>query len=174
MNINTELSEVGCDLRRYAETEAEFSARGVVDELFPYIFMAAKRMSTRAISRWLKDTHKIKLSPVTIAKALREPDEHWETFFEKIEPSARIFGDAHDAYMADFLMNHELFSGLRSSEKNLTLSGEEGYDEYQRAAEIIEKDWFQALDEGMREECARYIPDEGKNARGKGKGKGKV
>ena len=171
MNINTELSEVGCNLKRYAETEAEFSARGVIDELFPYIFMAAKRMSTRAISRWLKDTHKIKLSPVTIAKALREADEHWETFFEKIEPSARIFGDAHDAYMADFLMNHELFSGLRSSEKNLTLSGEEGYDEYQRAAEIIERDWFKALDEGMREECGQYITDEGKNALGKSKGK---
>ena len=171
MNTSRELSEVGCDLKRYAETEAEFSARGVVDELFPYIYMASKRMSTRAISRWLKDTHKIKLSPVTIAKALREPDEHWETFFEKIEPSARIFGDAHSVYMADFLMNHELFSGLKLSGKNLTLSGEEGYDEYQRAAEIIERDWFKALDEGMREECARYIPDEVKNARGKSKGK---
>lgn len=171
MNTKTELSEVGFGLKQYAETEAEFSARGVIDELFPYIFMAAKRMSTRAISRWLKDTHKIKLSPVTIAKALRESDEHWETFFEKIAPSARIFGDAHSVYMADFLMNYELFSGLRSSEKNLTLSGEEGYDEYQRAAEIIESDWFEALDEETREECARYIPDEGKNARGKRKGK---
>ena len=171
MNINTELSEVGCDLRRYAEMEAEFSARGAVDELFPYIYMASKRMSTRAISRWLKDTHKIKLSPVTIAKALRESDKYWKAFFKTIEPAAQIFGDAHSVYMADFLMNHELFSGLRSSEKNLTLSGEEGYDEYQRAAEIIERDWFKALDEGMREECARYIPDEGKNARGKSKGK---
>ena len=171
MNTNTELSEVGCDLKRYAETEAEFSARGVVDELFPYIFMAAKRMSTRAISRWLKDTHKIKLSPVTIAKALRESDEHWETFFEKIEPSARIFGDAHSVYMRDFLMHQDLFSGLISNKKNLTVSGEDGYHEYQRAAEIIERDWFQSLDESTREECARYIPDEGKNARGKRKGK---
>jgi hypothetical protein len=165
MNTNTELSKVGCNLKRYAETEAEFSARGVIDELFPYIYMAAKRMSTRAISRWLKDTHKIKLSPVTIAKALRESDEHWETFFEKIEPSARIFGDAHSVYMRDFLMEYELFAGLKSSRMNLTLSGEEGYREYERAVEIIERDWFQALDESTREECARYIPDEGKNAK---------
>ena len=171
MNTNVELSEVGCNLRKYAETEAEFSARGVIYELFPYIYMASKRMSTRAISRWLKDTHKIKLSPVTIAKALRESDKYWKAFFKTIEPAAQIFGDAHDTYMAEFLMNHELFSGLRSSEKNLTLSGEEGYHEYQRAAEIIERDWFEALDEGMREECGQYIPDEGKNAPGKSKGK---
>ena len=37
MNTNVELSEVGCNLRKYAETEAEFSARGVIYELFPYI-----------------------------------------------------------------------------------------------------------------------------------------
>jgi len=167
MNINTELSEIGNDLRRYAENEAEFSARGVIDELFPSIYMASKRMSTRAISRWLMETHKIKLSPVTIAKALRESDKHWEEYFETIEPSAQIFGNAHDASMADFLLDLNVFSVLRSNEKKLKFSGEAGCHEYQKAAEIIEQEWFQALDERAREECSQFIPDE----TGKHKGK---
>ena len=36
--------------------QADFSAqRGLIDELFPAIFQASKRMSLRAISRWLRD-----------------------------------------------------------------------------------------------------------------------
>ena len=168
--MNTKLNEIGNDLRRYSENEAEFSARGVIDELFPSIYMASKRMSTRAISRWLMETHKIKLSPVTIAKALRESDKHWEEYFETIEPVAHIFGTAHDASMADFLLDLNVFSVLRSNEKNLKFSGEEGYSEYQKSAGIIEQDWFQALDERAREECSQFIPAESGKHKGERKG----
>lgn len=183
MSTDLELKEIGNDLKIYAENEAEFSARGVIDELFPSIFMASKRMSTRAISRWLMEMHKIKLSPVTIAKALREADQHWEEYFETIAPAAQIFGNAHDASMADFLLDPNAFCVLRSNEKKLKFSGEEGYHEYQRAAEIIEQDWFQALDERAREECSQFISDEtgkhkgktgGEHGRGKRKQIGRV
>ena len=170
MNTDPELKEIGNDLKIYAENDAEFSARGVIDELFPSIYMASKRMSTRAISRWLQENHKIKLSAVTIAKALRESDKHWEEYFEAIDPSAQIFGNAHDASMTDFLMNPNVFSVLRSNEKNLKFSGKEGYCEYQKAVEIVEQDWFQALDERAREECSQFIPAESGKHKGKARG----
>ena len=34
-------------------------------------------MSARAISRWLKEAKGIKLSDVSIAKALRDPGKYW-------------------------------------------------------------------------------------------------
>lgn len=46
-------------------------------------------MSTRALSRWLQDTHNIKLSAVSIAKALRESEKYWEARADSIEQAAR-------------------------------------------------------------------------------------
>ena len=58
MNINTELSEVGSNLRRYAEMEAEFSARGVINELFPYI---CGRRRESSLNRRFKRSHLIQV-----------------------------------------------------------------------------------------------------------------
>jgi hypothetical protein len=174
-NINTELKEVGCELIRYAEQEAEFSAqRGVIDELFPFIFMASRRMSTRAISRWLMETRKIKLSPVTIAKALRESDKHWEECFDMIEPAALIFENVHGAPMEKFLVDHDFFFALKTNKKNLKFSGIEGYNEYQGAVDMLENNWFEwflMLDERAREECSVFIPDDPEEHKGKVAGK---
>jgi len=161
MNSDPELREVGCDLVKHAEFEAVFSAqRGIVDELFPYIYVASKRMSTRAISRWLMATQKIKLSAATIAKALREADKYWEEYFETIEPAAQIFARAHNIPIADFLFDLNEFGSLRTREKDLRFSGDEGYNEYQEAAETLEQDWFQLLDDEAREKCKAFVPDE--------------
>jgi hypothetical protein len=43
--------EIGESLLEAAKTD--FSARGVLTPLFPYIYEAAGSMSARAISRWL-------------------------------------------------------------------------------------------------------------------------
>ena len=70
---------------------AEFSAnRGLVVDLFPFIFEASERMSARAISRFLQEKQNIRLSAVTITKALNDPKKSWIGFFETLEPSASI------------------------------------------------------------------------------------
>ncbi len=71
--------------------EAEFTAnRGLVIELFPYIFEASERMSVRAISRFFEEEQDIKLSYVTIGKALNDPKKSWLSFFDSVEPAAVV------------------------------------------------------------------------------------
>ena len=84
------LIDVGQKLVGHSKA-AEFTAnRGLVVELFPFIFEASERMSARAISRFLLEEQNIKLSAVTITKALNEPQKNWISFFESIEPSAKV------------------------------------------------------------------------------------
>jgi hypothetical protein len=84
------LIDVGQKLVGHSKA-AEFTAnRGLVVELFPFIFEASERMSARAISRFLLEEQNIKLSAVTITKALNEPKKSWISFFESIEASAKI------------------------------------------------------------------------------------
>lgn len=82
------LIDVGQKLVGHSKS-AEFTAnRGLVVELFPFIFEASDRMSARAISRFLMEEQSIRLSAVTITKALNDPKKSWLSFFEIIEPSA--------------------------------------------------------------------------------------
>ena len=84
------LIDVGHKLVGHSKS-AKFTAnRGLVIELFPFIFEASERMSARAISRFLLDEQKIKLSAVTITKALNDPKKSWVSFFGIVEPSAII------------------------------------------------------------------------------------
>ena len=82
------LTEVGKKLVDHSKS-TEFTAnRGLVIELFPFISEASERMSARAISRFLLEEQNIKLSAVTITKALNDPKKSWISFFTAIEPSA--------------------------------------------------------------------------------------
>jgi hypothetical protein len=84
--------------------EVEFSAnRGLVIELFPFIFEASERMSARAISRYLLQEQNIKLSAVTITKALNDPKKSWVSFFASIEHSATVIAKWHRPATFKFL-----------------------------------------------------------------------
>ena len=89
----TNATDIGIKLVGHAKS-TEFSAhRGLVIELFPFIFEASQRMSARAISRFLLDEQGVRLSAVTITKALNDPQKSWNAFFDTIEPSARIIAN---------------------------------------------------------------------------------
>jgi hypothetical protein len=84
------LIDVGQKLVGHSKS-TEFTAnRGLVVELFPFIFEASERMSARAISRFFLEQQDIKLSAVTITKALNDPKKSWISFFEVIKPSAMV------------------------------------------------------------------------------------
>ncbi len=84
------LIDVGQQLVGHSKS-AEFTAnRGLVVDLFPFIFEASERMSARAISRFLMEEQNIRLSAVTITKALNDPKKSWVSFFESVQPEAII------------------------------------------------------------------------------------
>ena len=164
--IDEGLTHVGEELVRYAAEVAEFSAqRGLVDELFPYIYQASKRMSTRAISRFLKEEQGIKLSAVTIAKALKVADKYWLAWYESVEPAARVFGAAHDIDPDDVL---ELEAGhfdhlcgentLNLVAKN-TQQVEEKWGEYEDAVSVLQSQWFK-FDQDTRQTCLALVPED--------------
>ena len=84
------LIDVGQKLVGHSKS-AEFTAnRGLVTELFPFIFEASERMSARAVGRFLQEHQNIRLSAVTITKALNDPKKSWISFFETLQPHATI------------------------------------------------------------------------------------
>jgi hypothetical protein len=84
------LIDVGQKLVGHSKS-AEFTAnRGLVVELFPFIFEASERMSARSICRFLQEEQNIRLSAVTITKALNDPKKNWLSFFGSIEPAAIV------------------------------------------------------------------------------------
>ena len=158
MKNETDLKELGCQLVE-ASQEEDFSARGAIGELFPFVFEASTRMSSRAISRWLEASG-VKISAVTIAKALRNPKPYWEELFEAIEPAARILEQAHSCGMEELLLREKVFSALDGEPPALDVITAEGGDEvlgeYQGAVAKLKKEWF-CFSRKTREACLANV-----------------
>jgi len=80
--------EVGNDLVKHS-IENPSSAPGIVTELFPYIYEAAGRMSSRSIAAFLNEKHKVGISASTVSRALRRPQLHVDAYVDRVEPAAR-------------------------------------------------------------------------------------
>jgi hypothetical protein len=85
------LTAIGQTLVAHAHKVKLEEKRGVVIELFPFIFEASARMSARSISRYLKEKHGVQLSAVTVSKALSDLKKSWNQYFDVIEPFAKVF-----------------------------------------------------------------------------------
>ena len=81
---------IGEELVGHAK-QADTSRRGLADELFPYIWIASKQMSTRAISAWLQEKQNIKLSAATIAKVVRSQTNGCASSLWKCSKKSRSF-----------------------------------------------------------------------------------
>ncbi len=110
------LQVVGKNLVGHARGVTLEEKRGVVVELFPFIYEASARMSSRSISKFLWDQHRVKVSAATIAKALSDPKKSWNRYFDVIEPFARVFekGSYHWR-MAEFLFDDKVFNRMFDS-----------------------------------------------------------
>jgi hypothetical protein len=158
MDQPKDLRELGNLLVEDSKTET-VSARGIINELFPYVYEASSRMSSRAISRWLEGNG-VKLSAATIAKALRNQAPYWEELFEELEPAARIFANAHDVSIKDLMLKDDLFSALCNQPPALAVSSEnhasQEFGEYQSAREKLQSDWF-SMSLRSREACLAHV-----------------
>jgi hypothetical protein len=69
--------------------ELELASMPLSTRLFPYVFIASRRMSLRAMSGWLETKHGVSLSPAAISRALANPKLHLERLAESIAAPAR-------------------------------------------------------------------------------------
>jgi len=150
------LTDIGQKLLDHAK-QAEFTAkRGAVVELFPYIFAANERMSARAIGRFLEKEQGIKLSPVTITKALNDPQKSWNAFFDILEPYALTFQKQAGISLMDFLFKDKNFSA-----ENLALRGVKKLifnHEGNHADMVLREKWF-SIELGIRIKARSYLED---------------
>ncbi len=158
--MQSQLHELGTKLVEDSRLTEEFSARGAVEELFPYIYSASRRMSARAISRWLTNNG-VKISDVTIGKALREPEKYAEAYVCEYEPAGRIFAEAYELDVLEVMTNRDLFEAMTLQSPLISASDdEEAYEEIkkvERAKECL-KEWFN-LNEDFRRFCLPLISD---------------
>ncbi|MDR2849031.1 MAG: hypothetical protein LBW77_00550 [Verrucomicrobiota bacterium] len=154
------LEEIGKEMVEYAE-QADFTAqRGLIDELFPFIYVASKRMNLHAIMRWLADNHRITISVNALAKAMRSQDEHWARLVGDVEPSARVMSDAYGYGPSEILDSFLLFQCLEAKPPAIASEDPEGIEkEFRRiavAAGILRNRWF-SQPEDVRNQCRRHF-----------------
>ena len=163
-HVMNELANIGNELIEYAEHEAEFSAqRGLLDELFPFIYVASKRMSLRAICRWLEERNRIQISPNAVSKAMRNQETYWSRLVGDVAPAARTFAAAHNAQPLNVLDNEEYFERLEPSAPSITATDSQGaereFDQVASAAGMIRNRWF-AMPTEARDQCWRHFAGE--------------
>ena len=102
-NTSSDATDIGLKLVGHSRSTDVPSNRGLVIDLFPFIFEASQRMSARAISRFLLEEQGVKLSAVTITRALNDPKNSWDAYFDTVEPSALVIANWWKAESLNFL-----------------------------------------------------------------------
>jgi hypothetical protein len=161
MEDDLDISDIGAQLVA-ASQEFERTPGDLLGELFPYVYDASRRMSTRAISAWLKENHGLQISQPTVSRALRNSERYWQAFAEFIEPAARRVEDGINARMSDFLFDERIFSHLLEKMLPSTFAQDEDHaaelSEIEAAAEFLKQKWF-SLPYQTRLQCRRYFDD---------------
>jgi hypothetical protein len=155
-----DITDVGSELVE-ASQAMEQSPGEVLEELFPYMYDASRRMSTRAISAWLKANYGIQISQPTISRALRKSEKYWQGFADFIEPWARRVESEIDAGMDDFLFEDDVFKYMveQVPPANAFEPGSdeaERYGQFEDAVSVLERKWF-TLSLETRLLCRRYF-----------------
>ena len=155
--MQPQLSDIGEDLLQQAE-KGERAPRQILSELFPYIYQASERMSTRAISSFLKEKHGVQISQPTIVRALRNPDKHWRDFAEYIEPIARKVEKSIDPGMESFLFDERVFAHFIAQPIHHCEPEQHSHVDYEfrEAVAFLKAKWF-SLDEEIRNRCWLYF-----------------
>mgnify|MGYP000903234117 FL=1 len=151
------IQDIGRQLVEHAENAETFSVRrGIVEELFPFIFEASKRMSLRAISRWLAAEQQIRLSPQAIAKAMRDPGKYWVRALEGVEPAVRIVALAHDVDPAQLLAEPNALEYVQAGPPTLSNPDGETFRRYDEALrEIVE--FKNGMPKDALRECLGFV-----------------
>jgi hypothetical protein len=152
--------DIGKRLVEYSlEAEAFSANRGVMDEFFPYIYEASRRMSLRAIGRWLLAEHQISISPNTLARAMRNPEKYWIQILEDLEPSVWIVARAHDASPSFVLSSVDVIQQLSSRTPTFSVgdgSAERSLEEYDKAVEAVRAFWS-GMPVNALKDCLAYV-----------------
>ena len=60
----------------------------------------------------LEEKHGVKISYVTVGRALRNPKKYWNRYFDEIEPHVWCVAEAHDKTLKDFISEPEKYQAM--------------------------------------------------------------
>lgn len=153
------IADIGQSLASHARSlELDGSKRGLVVALFPAIFAASERMSARAISRFLLEQHGVKLSVVTIGKALNDPRRYWNLFFDLIEPSVVAYERGEKTAQREiFLFDDEAFKAAQFPGRDFLRKRLLKF-EFAQAIDLLREKWF-GIDKETRLKARPYLAE---------------
>ena len=152
------VAAIGQTLEAHAKTYDLDGKRGLVVELFPFIFGVKERMSARAVSRFLQEKHGVKLSAVTITKALNDPKKSWNQFFDTIEPYIEAYERSEkSAKREDFLFADEAFKKIEFPGREFVRKQLLKF-EFAEALDMLREKWFR-IDYETRVKARPYIAE---------------
>jgi hypothetical protein len=159
---NSNVESIGTSLIEHVRDTAS-SRPGIVGELFPYIVQASKKISVRAIARFLEEEHSVKVSYVTIGRALRNPGKYWNMYFDEIEPHAWIVAESHEKPLKHFISEPEKYQEMMEEKPVLLVDDINDKDgilradiDYKKAVKILDEKWF-CFDEDILEEARFHL-----------------
>ncbi len=149
---------IGQTLMKHSKTIDLEGKRGLVVELYPFIFGVKERLSARAVSRFLKDKHGVKLSAVTITKSLNDPKKYWNQFFDTIEPAVVIYEHSEpSAKREKFLYDDKAFQAIEFPGRELLRKHLLKY-EFSQAIDTLREKWF-SIDFETRVKARPYLAE---------------
>ncbi|HRQ89130.1 MAG TPA: hypothetical protein PLA50_10045 [Bacteroidia bacterium] len=139
----------------YAHQIPEEEARSRSEILFPFIYLASKKMSSRSITRWLSEEKGVDFSAASVAKLLRQSSRYFQLIADRVQPLAE-----HISAQVGMDVETLLFTpyGTEIVERDLRANfpGEEAFDYTHRVLSELHDEWF-SLDEEIRFRCKPYF-----------------
>lgn len=163
-HMNTDFDSIGSSLLQHSAS-APFSATGALDRLFPFIYQASQRMSSRAIAAWLAKEHNVQLGYTSIARALRESRRRLLEFGEEMVAVAEILEPprGEPERIPRVLCDEQKFRIIENHVGKLnpvpTYSGSYRLPKEQDAANVLASRWF-ILEEFVRDDVLEFLAEQ--------------
>lgn len=152
------IATIGQTLMEHSKTADLDGKRGLVVELYPFIFGVKERLSARAISRFLNEKHDVKLSAVTITKALNDPKKYWNQFFDTIEPAVVTYENFEPSEKREiFLYDDKGFKAVQFPGREI-LRKQLLKFEIAQSIDLLREKWF-SIDFETRVKARPYLAE---------------
>lgn len=159
MQNDETMSAIGADLLSHAQEFGEPNRLPLITQLFPFLFPASRRLTTREMSAWLEKEKGVKLSGPMISKGLQRPELHLRRIAEHVQPLAAYIAAAHGLNAEGLLFGEDPVtgeSGLDHFGENLDAASEQFSDGVHEAYDILAESW-KPIPEEVKFMCRRYF-----------------
>ena len=156
---NELISSIGSDLLSHAEEFGEPVRLPLTTQLFPYLLLASRKMTTREMSAWLEQTKGVKLSAVSIAKGLKRPDLHLRRLAEFIQFPATFLAAVYSWDAEELLFEDDPETGrslLRSLREMIFEAPEDPSPSVSASMESLETFW-EPIPQEVKYMCRQFF-----------------